>query len=91
MWDPRINTNAHTFLNGDGKYRGSCILRPTEIPSTLGKDIRQLRRVFFGRAPTTEPVDFTRYVEEEHIFVERRTKSKIDRMRRRLAQAERDA
>ncbi|MES2572354.1 MAG: hypothetical protein V4710_20155 [Verrucomicrobiota bacterium] len=60
-------------LNGDGKCRGSSILRPTGIPDTLTKDIRQLRRMFFGQVAIIEPVDFSRYREDEHIFVERKT------------------
>ena len=60
------------------------MLRSKEIPDTLGKDIKHLRRVFFGRASTTEPVDFSRYVEDQHIFVERRTKAKVDRIMKRL-------
>jgi hypothetical protein len=75
-------------LNAEGKYRGSSVLRPNEIPDMLGKDIKQLRRVFFGRAPVTEPVDFSRYIEEEHLFVERRFKTRLERIKKRIAQME---
>ena len=56
--------------------------------SMLGKDIKQLRRVFFERPPATEAVDFSRYIEDEHTFVERRFKARVDRMNKQLAQME---
>jgi uncharacterized C2H2 Zn-finger protein len=33
-------------------------------------------------------VDFSRHVEDEHLFVERRFKTRLDRIKKRIAQME---
>lgn len=72
-------------LRRDGDCRGAGVYRPTQIPKTLGKDIVQFRRMFFGRPGIPEPIDFSKYIEEEHIFIEKRHKAKIDRIQKQIA------
>jgi hypothetical protein len=74
-------------LSADGKCWGSGVCRPEEIPATLGKTIVQFRRVFFGRPKVGEIVDHSRYVEEEHIYIEKKYKAKIDRIQKQLAKS----
>jgi hypothetical protein len=62
------------------------VYRPTQIPKTLGKDVVEFRRVFFGRHSVAEAIDRSRYIEEEHIYIERRYKAKIDRIQKQIAE-----
>jgi hypothetical protein len=70
-------------LNADSNYRGGSLLRPNELPGTLGKDIRKLRRVFFNRAPVLEEIDSTRYWEGKHFFVTWTEKEKTEKIYRK--------
>lgn len=69
-------TNA---LGMAGKYCGSDLTRPNELPLSLDKDVTHLSRCFFGKDPILEPVDFSRYVFDKtfQMFFEKDFCSKL--------------
>jgi hypothetical protein len=67
-------------LGVDGKYRGGSLVGPVGIPSTLSKDVQRFRRVFFNRPPVDEEIDFARYWESKHLFVEWKTKHETEKI-----------
>lgn len=67
-------------VRAGGEYGGAGVTRPTELPTTLGKDIVHFRRWFFGKPPVIEKIDFSRYIEGNAIYVERNYQAKIERM-----------
>ena len=85
-----INLTITAYAEGETVTNGVLVTRPVLKFKRSSKDIVQLRRVFFGRPSTTEPVDLSRYVEDKHIFVERRTRAKVDRVKRQLSQMKGD-
>lgn len=67
-------------LQSDGKYWGGGLTEPDGIPSMIGKEITRFRRVFFDQAPTFEEIDFSRYWEGKHFFVEWREKAAVEKI-----------
>ena len=67
-------------LGTAGDYRGGSLLTPDTVPSTISKDVRQFRRVFFNKAPNFEEIDFRRYWEGKHLLVEWRTKEETEKI-----------
>jgi hypothetical protein len=69
-------------LDKAGKYWGGGVASPGAIPPTLGKNIKRLRRVYFDRAPEFEEIDFSRYWEGKHLFVEKNYKEATEQLLR---------
>ena len=66
--------------DAQGRYIGSSILGPDEIPRTVSKKARKLRRVFFDREPIEEEIDLSRYYEGKHLYVEKQAKKETERV-----------
>ena len=65
-----------------GEYRGSTPVGPGEILHTLSEDAGWFRRIFFGREPVREPIDFSRYVLGKRLWIEASRKEELERFYR---------
>lgn len=54
---------------GNGRYRGSALVGPTELLGTIGSRASIFRRVFFGEEPVDERIDFSLYVQADYGLV----------------------
>ena len=73
--------------NKAGEYSSSGPLGPDEIPKTMRLDADYLVRRFFGKAEVREAIDFTRYVKEKHLYIERSWKTHTDAVWESLGQS----
>ncbi len=76
------------YLDSKGDYLGSAIVQPREVPETLSKSTKQLRRTFFDRAPQLEPVPWRLYLERDHLYISKTLQAELDRIRRKLVEQE---
>jgi hypothetical protein len=65
-------------LDSNGEYVQADQLPPGDVPNMIQKRAKQLRRTFFNRAPTLEPIDYSNYIEEECHFVEKSYRAGLD-------------
>ncbi len=73
---------AFETLRSDSSIQCIGIARVNHVPETIPKDIVKIRKTFFGLPSTVEPVDFSKYIEDSHYFIERRAKVKRDRIKK---------
>lgn len=71
-------------LDGENRYCAGHMLGPEEVPEILQKRTRSLRRTFFDRQPCMEEVDYSRYLEEEHFFIHKDYREKLNAIARSL-------
>lgn len=69
-----------------GAYRGSGPYAPDGLPDRLHRDTASLRRVFFGREPVAEAIDFGRYFRGKHFWVSHERKAEVERLYREIGQ-----
>lgn len=67
-----------------GEYLGGGLYGPHELPETLGRKAKSLRRLFFNRVPICETIDFSRYFRGRHIWVSHDRKAETERVYREL-------
>ena len=54
---------------GNGRYRGSALVGPSDLLGTIGGRASMFRRVFFGEDPVDERIDFSRYLEADGLLM----------------------
>ena len=71
------------YLRANGERGGAGMYGPRGIPRIVNKGDVQFRRWFFGLPGVVEPIDYSRYIEEELLYVEKRFKARVEWFQRR--------
>lgn len=58
-------------LTDDGSYSEGSLVGAHEIAGTLSKDVKKFKRIFFNKEPEFEDINYDRYCEEQHLFIEK--------------------
>ena len=69
---------------GNGRYIGSGLVGPRDVRDMVRGRGSIFRRVFFGREPADERIDFTQYVECDYGLILRRSAESQARSHRQL-------
>jgi hypothetical protein len=69
---------------GNGRYLGSGLVGPRDVRDMVRGRGSTFRRVFFGREPAEERIDFAQYVECDYGLILRRSAESLARSHRQL-------
>lgn len=65
-------------LDAAGEYCSGGVYLRNEVPTSIGKDVKELRRVFFNREPVTEAIDYEQYFRGKHGLISHKSKAEME-------------